>query len=49
MADYPDLRTAVQDSAVVSGAGFRQAMVDLNLRGPDLKKLQDYSNKSWPG
>ncbi len=45
MADYPDLRTAVQDSAVVSGAGFRQAMIDLNLRGPDLQKLQDYSNK----
>jgi HAE1 family hydrophobic/amphiphilic exporter-1 len=45
MADYPDLRTAVQDSAVVSGAGFRQAMIDLNLRGPDLQKLQDYSNQ----
>ena len=45
MADYTDLRTAVQDSAVVSGAGFRQAMVDLNLRGPDLKKLQDYSER----
>ena len=45
MADYPDLRTAVQDAAVVSGAGFRQAMVDLNLRGPDLQKLQDYSEQ----
>jgi HAE1 family hydrophobic/amphiphilic exporter-1 len=45
MNDYPDLRTAVQDSAVVSGAGFRQAMVDLNLRGPDLNKLQDYADR----
>lgn len=45
MEDYPELRTAVQDAAVVSGAGFRQAMIDLNLRGPDLDKLQDYSDK----
>ena len=43
MADYTDLRTAVQDAAFISGAGFRQAMVDLNLRGPDLQKLQEYS------
>jgi len=45
MEDYPELRTAVQDAAVVSGAGFRQAMIDLNLRGPDLAKLQEYSDK----
>lgn len=45
MNDYPDLRTAVQDSAVISGAGFRQAMVDLNLRGPDLNKLQEYADR----
>ena len=45
MTDYRDLRTAVQDAAVVSGAGFRQAMVDLNLRGPDLNKLQEYSER----
>jgi hydrophobic/amphiphilic exporter-1 (mainly G- bacteria), HAE1 family len=45
MEDYPELRSAVQDAAVVSGAGFRQAMIDLNLRGPDLAKLQEYSDK----
>jgi HAE1 family hydrophobic/amphiphilic exporter-1 len=45
MEDYPELRAAVQDAAVVSGAGFRQAMIDLNLRGPDLAKLQEYSDK----
>jgi predicted metalloprotease with PDZ domain len=39
MQEYPDLRAAVQDSAVVSVAGFRQAMIDLNLRGPDLNQL----------
>ena len=28
-----------------SGGGFRQAMVDLNLRGPDLQALQEYSDR----
>jgi len=41
MADYPDLRAAVQDAAVISSASFRQAMVDFNLRGPDLNKLAE--------
>ena len=45
MAEYPELRSAVQDAAVVSGSGFRQSMIDLNLRGPDLAKLQEYSEK----
>ncbi|MCR4414758.1 MAG: efflux RND transporter permease subunit [Thermoguttaceae bacterium] len=45
MAEYPELRSAVQDSAVVSGAGFRMSMIDLNLRGPDLARLQEYSEK----
>jgi HAE1 family hydrophobic/amphiphilic exporter-1 len=45
MADYPDLRSAVQDVALFSGAGFRQAMIDLNLRGADLHKLQDYAEQ----
>jgi len=45
IADYPDLRAAVQDVAAISGAGFRQVMVDLNLRGPDMDKLQEYSTR----
>ncbi|MCY2995451.1 MAG: efflux RND transporter permease subunit [Planctomycetota bacterium] len=45
MEDYPDLRSAVQDAAVVSGAGFKQAMIDLNLRGPDLNRLVRYSDQ----
>jgi HAE1 family hydrophobic/amphiphilic exporter-1 len=45
LLDYPDLRAAVQDVAAFSGAGFRQVMVDLNLRGPDMERLQDYSEK----
>jgi len=40
---YTELRTAVQDTHFSSGSGFRQAMVDLNLRGPDLQALQEYS------
>ena len=45
MKDYPDLRAAVQDVSAFSGSGFRQAMIDFNLRGPDLAKLQQYSDK----
>ena len=43
LVDYPDLRAAVQDVAAISGSGFRQVMIDLNLRGPDMEKLQQYS------
>ena len=43
LVDYPDLRAAVQDVAAISASGFRQVMIDLNLRGPDMDKLQQYS------
>ena len=43
LLDYPDLRAAVQDVAAISASGFRQVMIDLNLRGPDMEKLQQYS------
>lgn len=45
VADYPDLRAAVQDVAAISGSGFRQVMIDLNLRGPDMDRLKDYSDR----
>ncbi len=46
LVDYPDLRCAVQDvSAFGNSSGFRQVMVDLNLRGPDMAKLQKYSEQ----
>jgi len=45
IVDYPDLRAAVQDVAAISGSGFRQVMIDLNLRGPDMLRLQEYSEK----
>ncbi|HUY89371.1 MAG TPA: efflux RND transporter permease subunit [Pirellulales bacterium] len=49
LADYPDLRVAVQDVSAFQGTGFRQVMIDLNLRGPDMDKLQEYSAEiaSW--
>src|SRR5262249_53584948 len=44
LADYPDLRAAVQDVAAISSAGFREVDVDLNLMGPDMEKLQEYGD-----
>ena len=50
MADYPDLRCAVQDAAALSATGMRQVDIDLNLRGPDMKKLEELSTRrSWSG
>ena len=43
VAGYPDLRVAVQDVSAFQGTGFRQVMIDLNLRGPDMDKLQSLS------
>ncbi|HWA97780.1 MAG TPA: efflux RND transporter permease subunit, partial [Pirellulales bacterium] len=45
LEDYPDLRAAVQDVSAFQASGFRQVMVDLNLRGPDMDKLEQYSNQ----
>ncbi len=45
MEDYPELRSAVQDSQVISVAGFRQSMLELSLRGPDLAGLQANAEK----
>jgi HAE1 family hydrophobic/amphiphilic exporter-1 len=40
-----DLRTAVQQVAAFSGGGFRNANIQFLISGPDLKKLQEYSDK----
>lgn len=45
LKDYPDLRSAVQDVSAFQSSGFRQVMIDLNLRGPDLVKLEKFSNQ----
>lgn len=41
----PELRTAVQPVAAFSGGGFRNANVQFLIAGPDLKKLEEYSQK----
>lgn len=45
MAEYPDLRAGVQDAAALSATGMRQVDIDLNLRGPDMKKLEELSKE----
>lgn len=45
MKEYPDLRVAVQDVSAFQAQGFREAMIDFNLRGPDLDKLQRYADQ----
>jgi HAE1 family hydrophobic/amphiphilic exporter-1 len=46
MKNYPpDLRTAVQQVQAFSGGGFRNANVQFFIGGPDLKKLEEYSEK----
>ena len=45
MKDYPELRVSVQDVSMVSVSGFRQSMIELNLRGPHLGKLEELSNR----
>ncbi len=41
----PELRTAVQQVAAFSGGGFRNANIQFIISGPDLKVLQEYSEK----
>jgi len=42
---FPGLRFAVQAVAAISGGGFRSQSIVLNVRGPDLKDLQSYSDR----
>ena len=45
LGEYPELRTGVQQVQAFSGGGFRNANVQFLIAGPDLKKLEEYSNK----
>jgi hydrophobic/amphiphilic exporter-1 (mainly G- bacteria), HAE1 family len=45
LAEYPDLRTGVQQVQAFSGGGFRNANVQFLISGPDLKRLEEYSEK----
>jgi len=43
MADYPDIRVAVQEVKLFSSSAFKNAQLDLSMRGPDSKKLEEYA------
>lgn len=45
MADYPDIRSAVQEVRLFSSSAFKNAQLDLALMGPDAKKLEEYADK----
>lgn len=44
LKDYPDLRLAVSDVAVVQGRGQDSRVFQMSLTGPDLVKLAEYSD-----
>jgi HAE1 family hydrophobic/amphiphilic exporter-1 len=44
LADYPDLRAAVQDVKAFSSSAFKNAQLDLSLGGPDGDKLEAYGD-----
>lgn len=43
LADYPDLRSSVQDVKLISSSAFKNAQLDLSIRGPDGDKLDRYA------
>lgn len=46
LKNFPaDLRTGVQQVQAFSGGGFRSANIQFLISGPDLKKLEEYSQK----
>ncbi len=44
LKNYPEYRYGVQEVAAFSGGGFRNANVQFMISGPDLQKLQEYSD-----
>ncbi len=45
MADYPDIRAAVQEVKLFSSSAFKNSQLDLSLGGPNLQKLEEYAGK----
>lgn len=43
LSDYPDVRSAVQEVKLFSSSAFKNAQVDVSLRGPDTDKLNEYA------
>jgi HAE1 family hydrophobic/amphiphilic exporter-1 len=49
LRQYPDLRTAVQGINPLASGGQRLADLELDLRGPDLDRLQEYADRLMVG
>src|SRR5262245_53833452 len=49
LRQYPDLRTAVQGINPLSSGGQRLADLELDVRGPDLDRLQEYADRLMVG
>ena len=45
LADYPDMRAGVQDVKLISSSAFKNAQLDLSIRGADNAKLEEYAAK----
>jgi HAE1 family hydrophobic/amphiphilic exporter-1 len=45
LEDYPDIRSAVQEVKLFSSSAFKNAQLDLSLRGPDGQKLEEYARR----
>ena len=46
MEEFPDLKVTVQEASAIAAAGMSQVLVDLNIRGPDMAKLQELSEQT---
>ncbi|HWP65635.1 MAG TPA: efflux RND transporter permease subunit [Candidatus Limnocylindria bacterium] len=49
LRQYPDLRSSVQGVNPLASGGARLAELEINLRGPDLGRLQDYADRLMAG
>jgi HAE1 family hydrophobic/amphiphilic exporter-1 len=49
VGEYPDLRASVQGVNPLATGGARISDLELNLRGPDLDRLQEYSDRLMTG
>ncbi|MBI3785184.1 MAG: efflux RND transporter permease subunit [Deltaproteobacteria bacterium] len=49
LVDFPDLRTSVQNVNIFMGGGQRYTEIEIDLTGPNLQKLDAYSNRIMHG
>ncbi len=49
LAEFPDLRTSVQNVNVFVGGGHRMTEIEFDLTGPSLAKLEEYANTIMAG